>query len=306
MTDPSRDGREVRATLWYPALKEPDEEGRLKMRDAAPDTSSAPYPLVLTDPNTGDIILQSHLATHGFVMAIVRFPDRYEDWDYGVVDHPRDIVFALTEIASNPPEELKGAIDSDHAGVVGYSWGGFYSLAVSGVRIDPTAYLEWCAQAPTIQDTLPDGYIDYACGLAGKWADFETRAGDLVVTSEDGLWPPITDSRILAVMPMAPDGAWLYGERGLAMSDRPAFIIEGAEDEQAFEAEYIFSHLGTPNRSMVSFVGKSHMMVMEPDVAARMRHFVAAFFGYHLQGNEGYRDYFSEEFVSQFSDLSWH
>jgi len=306
LVDNSREGREVRVTLYYPALRETDEQGNLKIRNAAPDRSHAPYPLILTEPNTGDMTLQSHLATHGFVMAIVRFPDRYDDWDFGVVDHPRDMAFALDQIASNPPEGMEGVIDADHAGVVGYSWGGFYSLALSGVRINPSSYLGWCENAPAIEATLPDWYIPYACSLAGKWGEFETHVGGEIATPEGGLWQPITDERIRAVMPMAPDGAWLYGESGLAMADRPAFIIEGAEDEQAFEAEHIFTHLGSPDRSMVSFLGKGHMMVMEPDVSARIRHFVTAFFGYHLQGMEAYRDYFSEEFVAQFSDLAWH
>ena len=306
LVDTSRNGREVKVTLWYPALKQADEQGNLKIRDAPPDNSQAPYPLILTDSNTGDIILQSHLATHGFAMAIVRFPDKYDDWDFGIVDHPRDLVFALAQIASNPPEGMRGIIDADHSGVVGYSWGGFYSLAVSGVRINPSSYLEWCENAPAIEGTLPDWYIPYACGLAGKWREFEDHVGGEIATAEDGLWQPITDERIRAVMPMAPDGAWLYGDSGLASADRPALIVEGAEDEQAFEAEHIFTHLGSPDRSMISFLGKGHMMVMEPDVTARIRHFVAAFFGYHLQGMETYRDYFSEEFVSRFSDLAWH
>jgi len=306
LVDETRNGREVRVTIWYPALRETDEQGHLRIRNAPPDTGSAPYPLILTDPNTGDLILQSHLATHGFAMAIVRFPDKYENWDYGVVDHPRDIAFALAQIATHPPEGLEGVVDADHAGVVGYSWGGFYSLALSGVRIDPASYIGWCDRAPGIQETLPDWYIEYACGLAQNWHEFEAHVGEVVSAQDDGLWEPITDDRIRAVMPMAPDGAWLYGERGLATANRPVFIIEGANDEQAFEAEYIFRHLGAPDRSMVSFVGKGHMMVMEPDIAARIRHFVTAFFGYHLQETQAYRDYFSQEFVSQFDDLSWH
>ena len=34
-----------------------------------------------------------------------------------------------------------------------------------------------------------------------------------------------TFKRIKAVMPMAPEGAWLFGEDGLAAVDRPALII---------------------------------------------------------------------------------
>ena len=37
----------------------------------------------------------------------------------------------------------------------------------------------------------------------------------------------------------------------------------------------------------------------------RIKHFMVAFFGYHLQGREDYQQYFSEDFVSQFDDLAW-
>jgi hypothetical protein len=56
---------------------------------------------------------------------------------------------------------------------------------------------------------------------------------------------------------------------------------------------------------MISFVGKKHMFVLEPEQALRLHHFATAFFGTYLQGKAEYRDYFSEEFVSQFDDLAW-
>ena len=54
--------------------------------------------------------------------------------------------------------------------------------------------------------------------------------GDKIATSENGLWQPLTDGRILAVMPMALSGTWLYGERGLASADRPVLVISPTED----------------------------------------------------------------------------
>lgn len=305
LIDDSRGGREVRLTLWYPALEQMDAQGRVILHDAPPDMSAAPYPLILTDANSGDLLFGHHLVTHGFVMAIVRFPDRYDNWDFGVVDHPRDILFALDQIASNPPGGLEGVIDSDRVGVTGYSWGGFYSLAVSGVRIDPSSYLAYCKSAPQQGQALPEWYLGYACALAGHWDEFEVHVGDEITMSQDGLWQPITDDRIRAVMPMAPDGAWLYGERGLAMADRPVFIIEGGEDEQAFEAEYIFNHLGTPDSYMISFPNREHTMVFENDPASWMRHFAVAFFGYYLQGREDLAYFFSASFVSEFEGLVW-
>jgi predicted dienelactone hydrolase len=307
--DPSRDGRQVRVSIYYPALRPEGSTGTqlLAGTDRDPDLSSAPYPLILTGPDTGDQLFKTHLATHGFAMAIVRFPEYYDNWDLGIIDHPRDIVFALDQIASQPLEGLEGIIDTDRAGVAGYSWEGFYSLALSGVRIDPKYYLSYCEQAPTMEPELAAWYLAYICDLASNWDEFATHVGKGITANDEGLWQPVTDERIRAVMPMAPDGAWLYGERGLAMADRPALMIQATEDSpyQPIEAAFIFEHLGTPEKSMISFIGKTHMMVFQPEPARRMNHFVTAFFGTYLQGKVEYRDCFSEEFVSQFDDLAW-
>lgn len=306
--DKSRGGREIGVTIWYPGLEQKDEFGRQISRDAPPDQSAAPYPLILVEPNSGESLFQKHMVTHGFVMAIIRFPTHYDNWDLGVVDHPRDMVFALQQIAQTPPQSLEGMIDSEHVGVTGYSWGGFYALALSGVRIDPDHYLAACERAPSIQPPLEDWYLEYTCGLAKKWDEFEAHVGEEITASDDGLWQPITDERIRAVLPMAPDGAWLYGERGLAAADRPVLLIAPAEDEllpAQIETGFIFEHLNTPDLALISFLGKQHMMVWEEEPAARMKHFATAYFGYHLQGREDYKELFSEEFVRQFPDLAW-
>jgi hypothetical protein len=74
--------------------------------DRDPDLSGAPYPLILVGPNSGDLIFQAYVATHGFVMATARFPDSYDYPDFQVVDQPRDFLFVLDQIASQPLEGL--------------------------------------------------------------------------------------------------------------------------------------------------------------------------------------------------------
>jgi predicted dienelactone hydrolase len=311
LLDQSRNNREIQVSIWYPALEQKDTNGQTIRRDATADMSGAPYPLILTGPNSGDMLFSSHLASHGFVMAIVRFPDLdYSDnWDFGVIDHPRDMVFALDQISSNPPEGLEGVIDTDHAGVAGYSWDGFFSLALSGVRIDPAYYLSHCDKPPLIEPSMgADYYLEMTCSLSKEWGEFAAHVGEAITTSDDGLWQPVTDERIRASMPMAADGAWLYGERGLAAVDRPVLMIAPTDDEAIpyqIETRFIFEHLGTPELSMVSFIGKDHMMVFDPEQADRLKHFAVAYFGYHLQGRQDYLEFFSEDFVSQYDDLAW-
>jgi predicted dienelactone hydrolase len=252
-----------------------------------------------------------HLVSHGFVYVGIRNIDTYEPWDQNLIDQPHDILYALDQVASQPLEGLDGMLDSERAGVMGYSFDGYNSLALSGARIDPGFFFDQCEQAPSLDPPITDWRFWYYCDLADKWEEFEDHAGSQITASEDGLWQPMTDTRIRAVMPMAPEGAWLFGERGLAAVDRPTLIIGATEDSgdhacpYEMEAVYIFEHLGTPDSAMISFIGKGHFMILTPVPVERMQHFATAFFGYYLQGREDYAEYFSEDFVEQYNDLAW-
>ena len=314
--DESRDDREVEVLIWYPASKQTDEEGKTVVRGAEPDLSGAPYPLILTEENSGRYLFLSHLASHGFVMAAVQDQPAAsekpweEPWEESLVMGPvLDILFALDQIALAPPEGLEGLIDSDNAGVIGFSYGGDISLTVSGARVDPAFYLAQCEQAPTLEGIVnPWVYADVICRDAKNWDQFLASMGEAITVSDDELWRPLTDARIRAVMPMAPSVSCYFGERGLAASDRPVLILFGTRDADApykVEAEYTYEHLGTPDRFLVSFIGKTHYMVFSEEPATRMKHFATAFFAYYLQGKTEYRDLFSQDFVTQFDDLAW-
>ena len=251
------------------------------------------------------------MISHGFAAVGVRKIDTYEPWDHNLIDQPLDILFALDQVTSQPLEGLDGMLNTEHVGVMGYSFDGYNALAMSGARVDPEFYLEQCNQAPSLDLPISDWRIWYHCDLADKWGEFEDQAGTQITASEDGLWQPITDPRILAVMPMAPEGAWLFGERGLAAVDRPTLIIGATEDHGDYgcpyemEAVFIFEHLGAAESAMISFIGKGHGMIVTTGPVEHMQHFATAFFGYYLQGREDYAEYFSENFVNQYDDLAW-
>ena len=310
LVDNSRNGREVRVTLWYPALKETDEEGHLKIRNAAPDRSRAPYPLILTGANSGDLLFRSHPASYGFVMVIVHSPgfSYTAPWNNAVIDAPLDFLFALDVLTSNPPKGLDGILDTDRVGVAGYSSDGLFSLALGGARINPQYYFSQCAQAPNMDPPLNPFWIEYFCSLSEGWGEFSSQVGAGISTVSDGLWQPTTDDRILAVMPMAPDSAWLYGPEGLAAIHVPSMIIAGtADDLVSYEMTscYVYEHLVNSDRALISFIGKDHMMVEDEEVIRRIDHFAVAFLGYYLQGREDYAKYFSEEFVAHQDGLAW-
>lgn len=129
-----------------------------------------------------------------------------------------------------------------------------------------------------------------------------------MTSGSDGLWQPMTDERIRAVIPMAPEGAMLFGERGLATVDRPVLILVGTEDTSCDynrESVFIFEQIGTADKTLISFIGETHDMLFSDEPYLRMKHFVTAFFGYHLQGRKEYVDYFSKKFVSKREGLAW-
>ena len=153
--------------------------------------------------------------------------------------------------------------------------------------------------------SFPTEWIEEICSPSKNWDEYSSHVGTEITSSDDGLWRPITDDRILAVMPMTLDGAWLFGERGLASVDRPTLMLCATKTPVQLENAYTFEHLGTPERSMISWIERSDGMVFVSEVAGQMNHSVTAFFGYHLQGIEEYAAYFSEDFVTQFDDLAW-
>jgi predicted dienelactone hydrolase len=302
--DASRDGRKVGVRVWYPAMWPEGATGKRVTPLADPDRSGAPYPLILSSAKAG-ASLAPYLVTHGFVWAGVTRIDTYAQMNEQMIDQPLDILFSLDHVASNPPQALAGMVDAEHAGAIGYSFDGYNALALSGARIDPAHYLAQCPNPDATTEAILSSMSAFDCGPAGAWDDFAAHAGEAVTASEDGLWQPMTDVRIRAVMPLAGEGWWLFGEKGLAAVDRPTLIIVATGDELYLENAQIFEHLSTPDKALISFVGPDHMMIYEPDMVARMAHFAAAFFGTHLQGRQDLARYFSEDFVAQHDDLIW-
>ena len=134
--DPSRDNHRVPITVWYPALDAPDSTSSAPTRDADPDLKGAPYPLILSSTKVAKIFAP-YLVSHGFAWASVDEIDTYFAFYEGAIDQPLDILFALDQVATNPPEGLEGLINAEMAGSIGYSFDGFNSLAMSGARIPP-------------------------------------------------------------------------------------------------------------------------------------------------------------------------
>ena len=279
-TDASRDDREISLYVWYPAVLPEGQEPSRYNFDAEADLSGAPYPILLSSAKSGTYF-GPHLATHGLVVIGVDGQDSKYNWGNWLIDYPLDQVLALEQVASNPLEGLEGMVDADSAGAMGYSFDGYNALALGGARVDPAFYQAQCASAVPGDPAPESWWIDYICNINGGWDSFVTHAGPEITTSTDGLWQPLTDSRIQAVMPMAPEGAWLFGENRLAAVERPVLILAATADDINYydlEAVYIFEDMGISDKSMISFVDQDHMMIFDDEQVSLMKHFAAAFF----------------------------
>jgi predicted dienelactone hydrolase len=300
----------IKVQIYYPALKEVNEQGETITVNATSDMSGAPYPLILTGTNSGNLLFRSHLASYGFATVIVQSPgfSYTAPWNNSVIDVPLDFLFVLDKLTSDPPNGFSGFLDTNRVGVAGYSSDGLFSLALGGARINLEYYISQCALASTMDPPLSSFLIEYYCKLSERWDEFTSQVSAEISTVSDGLWQPTTDERIRAVMPMAPDGAWLYGAEGLADINIPSMIIAGTADDLVsykMTSCYVYEHLVNTDRFLISFIGKQHMMVEQTEVINRINHFTVAFFGYYLQGHTEYANYFSADFVSQFDDLFW-
>lgn len=312
--DETREDRAVRIQIWYPALR--PEEGRKSLggfRDAAPDVSDAPYPLVLashgyggTDRSLGESQYgdwAGHLVSHGFVLAAPNHSDR--GIDTGVwrlwVDRPADILFVLNQLAELDEGDLVGVFDADQVGVWGYSIGGYATVAMTGVYIDPTYLRNWCAE-------MGRGRINRRlCEVMQHWDEFAELIAPVGLET-DAPWPPFSDERIAAAVAIAPGYGPLFGEDGLAAATVPTFFIGATQDwDTPYErdAVFMYTHFGTEDRYFLSLIGAAHVSVFSSSFLPFEFHFLAAFFGYYLKGQEEYAQYLTAEFVEQFEEVAW-
>ena len=56
---------------------------------------------------------------------------------------------------------------------------------------------------------------------------------------------------------------------------------------------------------MISFVDQDHMIVYDVGIINLMKHSTVVFFRFHLQGQESYSKYFSEEMIAKQEGFAW-
>ncbi len=233
--------RPLTAEVWYPAKAVPNQanvgqyraitrDGKTEVtlygkaaRDAAPDASGGPYPLlIISHGYPGNRFLLSHLgenlASKGYVVVSVDHTDStYSDqaaFASTLLNRPLDQLFVLGEMAklnnNDPGGTLKGMVNADLTALIGYSMGGYGAVNTIGGGFSAAAV------ANTSGLGVPQG------ALAVRQAGNATYAASM-------------DKRIKAAIAFAPWG-WNYGfwdAAGLAGIRTPVMFIAGSVDDVA-------------------------------------------------------------------------
>lgn len=280
------------------------------LRDAEPDPSGGPYPLVIVShgyPGSRLLLtyLTENLASKGYVVvAIDHTESTYRDanaFSSTLLNRPLDILFVLDEIAQMSAADadsfLAGLVDAENTGLVGYSMGGYGALNAAGAGFSETAV--------GLFGMLSGGSDALKVRATGN-ADFEASA----------------DPRIQAVVAFAPWGMErdLWDADGLAGLTVPTLFVVGSEDDVAgYEngVKRIFEGAVNSDRYMLVYENARHNVAPNPPATSLLvagipyeeymrfaepawnpqrinninQHFVTAFLGIHLKG-EPYEPYF--------------
>ena len=280
----------VPITVWYPALNPSQAKERIIYRvndqlprvaglpaealriygralaNAKPDMTRAPYPLVIFSPGLGafrqaNSYLVEHLASHGFIViaADTRGESGEEFW-LGMATRVMDTqaVIAYADQLTASTGELAGLIDTELIATAGHSSGGWAALAGAGARFD----FGWCMANPEIVAENP---LSNCPQFMGHQAEIAAMVG--LDAAPTGMWPPLHDPRVDAVISFAGDGdIWGANYEGIAALTVPALIMTGENDILNIPertAYPIYEHLSSVNKSLVVFERANHMIFID-------------------------------------------
>ncbi|NJM47494.1 MAG: alpha/beta hydrolase [Alkalinema sp. RU_4_3] len=250
--------------------------------------------------------LAEHLASHGFAVAMPEHTGSNTKQMQALVsglaaeaatpsefvDRPLDVKFLLDELGRRG----FGTLDLTRVGMLGQSFGGYTSLALSGAPINFSRLEEACTTEKQV-NTFNISLL------------LQCRAGTLPKKDYN-----LSDPRIAASLAINPITSVVLGEAGLQRVKVPTMIVTGNADTVAPalpEQIVPFSWLGSQDRYLVqvdrsthfSFLGEeekgndplpvpTEVLGPTPEVTRQyMRALSVAFFRTHLLNQPGFRQY---------------
>ena len=228
---------------------------------AAPDIAHGPYPLVVFSPgmSTNPLMYMNWLgpiASRGFVI-LTSTPrgENYPEFWAGAATRPLDIrrIIDYAGKLTAPDGQLAGLIDTERIGVVGHSSGGWSALMAGGAQMD----LGWCAAHP---DLVANNTLSNCPQFVSHQQEIAAMLG--LKSAPAGIWPPMGDPRVDAVISASPDGdIWGAEYGGVAGVKVPTLIMAGSADSinvPELCAYPIYEHLESAKKTLVVFEQGSH------------------------------------------------
>jgi len=322
--DPRYD-RPLTLEVWYPAIipegvtalvEYEDVHGRADnpartispftfwgraLRDAEPDPGGGPYPLVIVShgfPGSRFMMtyLTENLASKGYVVVAIDHTDStFRDtktFASTLLNRPLDILFVLSQMAEMGAADsdgfLAGLIDAENTALIGYSMGGYGALNAAGAGFSPAA-----------------------AGFFGRMVEGSTAINVRLAGAPE--LEATRDSRIKAIVAFAPWGmnVNLWDADGLAGLSVPLFLVVGSADDVAgYEngVVKIFDGAVNADRYLLTYLNARHNVAPNPPPTANVdydeymryaepvwdeerinninQHFVTAFLGIHLKGED--------------------
>jgi predicted dienelactone hydrolase len=229
--------RPLTVEIWYPAIQGTGLTGQTgykdiytrdgktltnlygrAVRDASPDGSGGPYPLVIVSHGyPGNRFLLSHLtenlASKGYVVASIDHTDStYNDqgaFGSTLLNRPLDILFVLDSLSKlDSSAGLSGMIDADRTALIGYSMGAYGVVNTIGGGFTQAIVKSPLAPPNMALSRRQDGNPEFLASM---------------------------DPRIKAAIAIAPWG-WNMGfwdAKGLAGIRTPVFYMAGSADATA-------------------------------------------------------------------------
>jgi len=276
--------RTLIVSVWYPAQKSADAQESISyalgfptneyasfttagnaLRDAAPDMSGGPYPLVIYSHGAYTfrqqaVYLMEHLASHGFVVMATDHEDNwgtlFEPTYLMEVSRPRDMsrMIDLAEHLTASSSTFDGLIDTAHVAATGFSMGGEIAMEMGGARLNLAEWQQtFCVEFPDNADCT-----DYRDHLS------ETAILAGLDATPDGLWPDWSDPRVDVIVPLAPN-ANMFGGGGLDNVKMPVLFVVGSGDTAVgpgIAYRRTFESLPSTAKTRVIFENANHLMFM--------------------------------------------
>ena len=282
-------------------------------RNAIPNQSDGPYPLIIISHGyTGSRLmftyLTENLASKGYIVVSIDHTDStFQDannFNSTLLNRSLDDLFVLNKISelnNNSTFFLKGLLNTNNSGLIGYSMGGYGALNVAGA-----------------------GYSERAV----KFFETSTKGSNALEKRKMGNpdFMNSFDNRFKAVVAMAPWGMEynVWDKEGLKGVKIPTLFIAGSKDDiSGYEkgVKTIYDGAVNAERYLLTYVNARHNIAPNPPTSEVMapglhideylryadsvwdqrrinninQHFITAFLGLKLKKNTDYSTYLDAE-----------